>query len=170
MKTPSFGNNSGPDDQYAMFRVSERREKILDGCKLITNRRTSTDGLVKEVEYSTLKNQTKLSESRSAILEELNHNTNEDNLVKYASKMGHKNAIQRFKKDSEGGGLKVSINNYFKPRSTFRNNSNYNSNVNSKTFIDTHNFEQIETNKFLKVNMDDFSSKQGGSIEKSQER
>lgn len=30
MKTPSFGNNSGPDDHFSMFRTNERREKEID--------------------------------------------------------------------------------------------------------------------------------------------
>ena len=29
MKTPSFGNTSGHDDQYAIYKASERREKDM---------------------------------------------------------------------------------------------------------------------------------------------
>jgi hypothetical protein len=170
MKTPSFGNNSGPDDQYATFRASERREKDLDASSSIAKRRISTNVLAKEVEYSTLQKQAKLLQSKSAILEELTHNTNDDHLVKYASKMGHKKVMQKFKKDSNGGGVKVSINNYFKPRSAFRNNADIKSNINSKTFIGTHSYDQIETNRLPKINVDDFSSKQEESIVRSQER
>lgn len=152
MKTPSFGNNSGPDDQIALFKASERREKGIPLQNLAKATQRNAD-MVKEVDFITLNKKDNLQESKSMKLDESSHSIQEDNLIKYANKMGHKKSIQRFKKNSENT-LKPSVTQYFKPKVVTRNTYNPLTSVNSKTFIDTHAYDKIETHNLPKIYQD----------------
>lgn len=159
MKTPSFGNNSGPDDHYAMFNSTERREKGIEATAPVVQKRVEkTPNIAKEVEYITLNKKDKMPESKSVLLEEVSHQAHEDNLIKYASKMGHKKSIQRFSKGSAGSG-KTSAVQYFKPKNTFRNQMNtLTQGLNSKTFVDTHNFDLIDTSEGVHASGHEFDT------------
>lgn len=177
MKTPSFGNNSGTDEQYTFFKSSERREKRLD-LPLSTLQKFPKNTVVKEIDYLSFKNRSKLPESKSTVLED--KTLHSDHMSKYANKMGHKQGIQRFSRNSSGNNSnlpssqarsgKNSTVQLFKPRTGTRNQHAFSS-ENSRTFIETHNFDQIETGTLPKINFDmDFSSRHEGSVAKSNAR
>ena len=83
--------------------------------------------------------------------------------------MGHKKRIQGLKKGSVGNS-KNALNQYFKPRSSIRNQNKLTGNAHSKTFIEPRNYERIEQNKLPKIGYEEASSKHEGSLEKSQRR
>lgn len=52
MKTPSFGNNSGPDDHYTVFKSNERREKEIDKADVEAMRIfDKSQGEAQEIEF-----------------------------------------------------------------------------------------------------------------------
>lgn len=142
MKTPSFGNNSGPDDQYAIFKSTERREHDMEyslNTKMITNR-----DIVKEVELDKLHKRDKFPEPKSVPVDDIVPVTHDQNIMKYANTMGHKK-LQHVKKASNSG--KSSVVQYFKQRATYKPNTGEATRTeNSRTFIETHNFEPIDEN------------------------
>lgn len=177
MKTPSFGNNSGPDDHFSIFKSNERREKVLDSTKDPKNvyKTSSKDpiynvnqsknaDMVKEVDYITF-NKKNNPETKSAVLDASLPSVQEENLVQYASKMGHKKAAQRMKKPSGGSG-KSATTQYLKTR-----NNRVQANQ-LRTFIDTHNYDKIEVPDTLPTipQEPEFYSRQESNLSKSQAR
>lgn len=70
-----------------------------------------------------------------------------ESILKYANKLGHKLTTQRLKKPLEGAKINPQ---YIKPRRTYRNlTNNLNDQTSSKTFIQNHNFEKIDTGDAL---------------------
>ena len=173
MKTPSFGNNSGHDDQYTLFKESQRREKGLEIEAPSTTRRIPEHSdLVREIEYSRVKKMEKNLDSKSTILEDSKEHEHEDSLLQYASMMGHKKRLQGLKKGSIGSlnSSKGSINQYFKPRSSLRNLKKLPLDTNSKTFLGSRNYEKTDAKRQPNINYDELAVKQDSSLEKSQAR
>lgn len=127
--------------------------------------------MAKEIDYITFNKKEKLGEFKSTILEDSSQNVPDDNIAKYANKMGHKKSIQRFKKGSNGN-VKTTVNQYIKPRNTYRNQiNNLAGNINSKTFIETHNFEKIDHHLLPSIGYEyDLQNRFEASNVKSQDR
>ena len=146
MKTPSFGNNSGPEEHYSMFRTNERREKEIDisvsNTMRIQDRNWSSN---KDIELVPVGKKERASDNQYILI--IIYFSLRNELVKYANKMGHKKSSQKFKK--EGMINKSTISQYLKPRVTGRNQqSSINSDLKgSKTFIESHNFERFESHE-----------------------
>jgi hypothetical protein len=142
MKTPSFGNNSGPDDQYAIFKSTERREQDMEYS--LNTKMVNGKEIVKEVEFDKFSKKEKFPVLKSVPIDDVVPVTQDQNIMKYANTMGHKKQ-QHVKKPSNSG--KSSVAQYFKPRVTYKP---YTEEVirakNSRTFIDNHNFEPIDEN------------------------